>query len=753
MLTLIRGHDKNYFLARIAASTSAFPLAFQPVSFKEKDIAALKRLFRRNIFGGNFSGLGIRQEETAQSVVYGDGGMVNNKPFSHTIRTIFHRQADGPVDRKLFFIEPDPVTFNESNRFGDKDDVDGFDSMQGFLSAIFYESISSDLEALVERNQRIIDVRQILMDFEAQLSIYLKGKSTASGGAESFAENRKMYAEQPVYGTYRQLKISTIRNELVNRLLEKIDIEQMIAEVAKDPPEGFANKDRAAREIYVQNWIKKRVDLIVKAEYSSLTTENDISAFLRRFDHHFRVRRLRYFITKINQWLTELEIMPGIDKTSHHVNSVQELFGTIKGKLYTFIEFYNHGIWQVWDQVRPIQKEADIKRTYDLISSGYDRVMDSGYRNLAFEMIGDELAQAVHRLQQMRPTAPYPVEYDDYYEVQKTTAYLEEMLIACTDGNHKNCMEQVFNTYEFLDMYLYPASLLADIGEADPVEVIRVSPKDATRYRDTVQDKLAGEKLMHFSAFLKRSWRENDLLWGRLDAAEIIVKTLLPDDEKTANQILDVLCPVIIKEELISIRERRGLEINQALFNDEQQSLIQGILDDYTTLKSAPEAEKYLQEHYSAGLEGFQTIAQNYLLRTTAKSLRTISRMFERRSSGRGSLLSLDKPIQFLMVMLNLPYIFLITLGGAEESRRKWLLNLTFIIGTLVLLLHFIGGLALQPWLLLAILVFLIFFLRPRNMITVVIVLIAVLIALFMSGTIDICYENPLSETRECFSG
>ena len=39
-------------------------------------------------------------------------------------------------------------------------------------------------------------------------------------------------------------------------------------------------------------------------------------------------------------------------------------------------------------------------------------------------------------------------------------------------------------------------------------------------------DKLAGVELAHFGAFLKRSWRANDWMWGRLDAAERLVTLL-----------------------------------------------------------------------------------------------------------------------------------------------------------------------------------------------------------------------------------
>ena len=38
--------------------------------------------------------------------------------------------------------------------------------------------------------------------------------------------------------------------------------------------------------------------------------------------------------------------------------------------------------------------------------------------------------------------------------------------------------------------------------------------------------KLAGNELKNFSAFLRRRWRENDWMWGRLDAVPTLVDLL-----------------------------------------------------------------------------------------------------------------------------------------------------------------------------------------------------------------------------------
>ena len=46
---------------------------------------------------------------------------------------------------------------------------------------------------------------------------------------------------------------------------------------------------------------------------------------------------------------------------------------------------------------------------------------------------------------------------------------------------------------------------------------------------DSPATKLAGMKLNHFGGFLKRSWRANDWLWGRLDGVEHLLASLIED--------------------------------------------------------------------------------------------------------------------------------------------------------------------------------------------------------------------------------
>ena len=94
---------------------------------------------------------------------------------------------------------------------------------------------------------------------------------------------------------------------------------------------------------------------------------------------------------------------------------------------------------------------------------------------------------------------------------------------------------EYFENFDDYDQISFPIYFETDVGEADVVEVIRISPEDAPNLINEKTDsrrrkKLAGTRLGNFSAFLDPSWRVNDIMWGRLDGAERLIKAMLPND-------------------------------------------------------------------------------------------------------------------------------------------------------------------------------------------------------------------------------
>src|SRR5262249_40881599 len=89
----------------------------------------------------------------------------------------------------------------------------------------------------------------------------------------------------------------------------------------------------------------------------------------------------------------------------------------------------------------------------------------------------------------------------------------------------RTCLAHYYRRYEAYDMIIFPILYDTNVGEAVQVEIVRVSPEDGCALIDERKSgchKLAGTYLANFGGFLEKLWRQNDILWGRLDGAERI---------------------------------------------------------------------------------------------------------------------------------------------------------------------------------------------------------------------------------------
>ena len=108
----------------------------------------------------------------------------------------------------------------------------------------------------------------------------------------------------------------------------------------------------------------------------------------------------------------------------------------------------------------------------------------------------------------------------------------------------------VFSRYALWDMFVLPIDYLSDAGERDLVRFIRISPEATSYISKPPEDKLAGDTLSHFGAFSWRAWRQNDILWGRLDAAEVLARVVLKDQPDKVTAAIRSVQQQIAAEEL-----------------------------------------------------------------------------------------------------------------------------------------------------------------------------------------------------------
>jgi len=78
--------------------------------------------------------------------------------------------------------------------------------------------------------------------------------------------------------------------------------------------------------------------------------------------------------------------------------------------------------------------------------------------------------------------------------------------------------------------------------------------------------KLRGTALHHFWAFFTREGRENDYLWGRLDAAERLIALLLDDPSRPSLDAID-------NSPRANVWRHHSKEAFTAILDDEQGAL------------------------------------------------------------------------------------------------------------------------------------------------------------------------------------
>jgi patatin-related protein len=206
-----------------------------------------------------------------------------------------------------------------------------------------------------------------------------------------------------------------------------------------------------------------------------------------------------------------------------------------------------------------------------------------------------------------------------------------------------------YRHFEHYDQIRFPIVYETDVGEADAVEVIRISPEDATSLVDgqNAPKKLAGTVLRNFGAFLETSWRKNDIMWGRLDGAERLIVALLPapEDERIREALLREAQIAILTEELsehsvselsramtdaILERVRSGEDLEQA-FSDTIQRWRDQHTDDVQLglLRSSGQDGDRLIEYVKANYAVNRQLEPQAMLRLMSRSAQIMGKMFE----------------------------------------------------------------------------------------------------------------------------
>jgi patatin-related protein len=447
-----------------------------------------------------------------------DGGVLDNKPFTTTLDTIFHRPADRRVCRHVLYLEPDPERFSEERRA--QRDGDRTLVPPSFVSSVLdsmtrlpsYESIADDLARIAEHNASIQRFDELVEGL---------GKS---GGAP------------PSQDTYLAARLLAIGQRVTGELAEALaSVEFVPAGGHPSEPARLTSDDIGA--------LLKRLAAVIQAVAPGARHE-----LLRKLDVDFYIRRLLALTYVLEQRSSSPSEGGEARELWRHVNEELQRLEIVRSAMERVVvppwvwkdgEGFDERVRQI-DAVA-LWKEIE-RRTLLLLepselelgppSSRYPTA--GATREVRRKILLDKDAERTTFWEKLeaRLKKLAALDADALPKQLPTSTLLEESdarlrsLIQASRCDVQGFLER-FETEE--DALRFPLEFAARIRQRDQIHVVRLSPFDAqTGFSERAfEDKICGETFGHFGAFLKRSWRSNDILWGRLDGISRLVEILL----------------------------------------------------------------------------------------------------------------------------------------------------------------------------------------------------------------------------------
>ena len=298
-------NDNAPFLAFAARCTSSFPFAFEPMT-----VADAQRLYNAKpgikaidfgVWKHFFTGLpsdDMSKDELWRSRAFGDGGYLDNKPFSYVADALTWRLGERPMERKLIYVEPVP-THPETERqifvdkHGNPQKPDAIENAFRALNTIpQYETIREDLEAILARNRRIERVERIVHQVEADIDtrpvdpfkrLKLKDGKVPDWSTLDMGEMIDYYGV--AFLPYRHLRMTTVTDDIADRLAVWWKIDRR--------SDRFYALRAMARVWREGRYYENRSDPKPGQTAS-------INQFLADFDVKYRLRRAGFLLRKVH---------------------------------------------------------------------------------------------------------------------------------------------------------------------------------------------------------------------------------------------------------------------------------------------------------------------------------------------------------------------------------------------------------------------------------------------------------------------
>ena len=517
--------DTQQALAKLCRITSCFPLAFPvvPVEIKsdnkvDNQLQEWGKLLRNRI-------LPQEPPKEGYKIYFVDGGVLDNRPFSYTTEAIYYRTADRPVNRQLFYLDPNPESFVDSTKFKEMEQPTVWEVITGSLISLpSYESISKDLQQIKGINDKIRRYNLLLKSVDEEVS------EQTTEAKNRYWRCRLVSLRDRVFSVIFDNQYFLGREQEQEELLEKSAslLTEFISNSGeiKKREETLNSLAQDVKNLDIQYAIRKHNFLL--SQISPLMSD----AITKDTDDITKYTELKNLANKIT-WL--LELLKVIDQVIKEVIKSEP----VRQKFYQLI---------TEDEEDNNQQSVNLKREkiYDYLLTLLRLILDSqDLADVTVENLKELNFDKIHSIGDNLRKKVKDVALDQDWEALTITKG-ETILEKIEQASAKLLTEQSenvepaigkFEKFQLIDQVIYPYQYLSDVQNNSPIKLVRISPNDADKGfgKDKgLEEKLAGDQFRAFGGFFKKSWRSNDILWGRLDGVNRIVDGLLTSESLKA---------------------------------------------------------------------------------------------------------------------------------------------------------------------------------------------------------------------------
>ena len=495
-------------LAFAARATSSFPVAFEPRFYPADAPDSVGAPIERDT------------HNLKRSRYLLDGGILDNKPLESAIKAVFRQSAQRDVRRVLAYIVPNPGGAAASGiADDDKDDIPGISqvALASLMELPRVESISGQIRDVAEHNRKVRRKHQNragLMQLDAAIleslalslyPVYLRRR------LESSADYiMPLVADGIAAETQNQASLGRrLRGWLVERFLDLADEVPWV-------PQG--NVD-AALTLDPAEW-----------RWGVFALENMVDLTLDVLKRSLRLTTPGPGDRELRQALMKLR------------GRTFELFGKIQGLRFAGPAFWRergkalHGLLSSTGGGRALDGALADDWIRESLEAWRKHVAETGKaaEGSLYTYANELAAIIVESAQHFRQRHPANAGWgrdEDRGRHRLLQQHFDALVPAETNTADPPIEQVVLRNLLIVEIVLNAFGSYRDVVD-QYVEMMQISADVATAFNGPakVEKKLAGAQLANFGAFLKRSWRANDWMFGRLDGAAHLSRVLVNPD-------------------------------------------------------------------------------------------------------------------------------------------------------------------------------------------------------------------------------